>query len=180
MSMDARTSNRAMISVIERARGRQGHAQPSRFLSIALLAVFFIALMSGLAAGASAYRSVVAAQTEANELHLHSGLIANTIRSNDITGAISRGEGPEGPALILSRELAIGTYETRLYAYEGQVVEEFVMAGRPYNPEMASPVLKTSTFDFSLEDDVVRFTTDAGTFSVALRADGVVSRGGGA
>ena len=88
-------------------------------MSVALMAVFFIALMGSLAAGATMYRSAVEAQEEANDLHLQSGLITNVVRYNDVATALREADGPEGPALVLSRTLASGTYETRIYHYQG-------------------------------------------------------------
>lgn len=169
--MDSRTSNRAMISVIEKARGRvQGHGS-MRLMSVALMAVFFVALMVSLAAGALMYRYAARAQLQANDLHLQSGLITNVIRSNDVAGALREGEGPEGPALVLSRTLASGTYETRIYQYQGKLLQEFAAAGTPFDPRGATALLETNTFSFAVDGSLVTFTTDKGSFDVALRAD---------
>ena len=46
--MDSRSTSRAMISVIERARGR-GQARPSsRLFSVVLMAVFFVCFLEML------------------------------------------------------------------------------------------------------------------------------------
>lgn len=166
-----RSTTHAVIAVIEKARGRSDARPSSRLLSVALMAVFFVALMGGLAAGALMYRSVVEAQTLANELHLQAGLIANVIRSNDFAGAVSEGEGPEGPAIVLERQTSRGTYETRIYHYQGNVMQEFAVAGRPFDPLGATTLLASDEFSFTIGDGLVTFTTDDGTFSVALRAD---------
>ena len=160
-----------MMTVIEKARGRSDRRPSSRLLSVALMAVFFIALMGGLAAGASMYRVAAQAQQQANELHLQSGLIANVVRYNDVAHAVRRAEGPEGPALVLERTLASGTYETRIYAYRGNVVQELQAQGRPFDPEGATPLLATKTFDVAIDGRLVTFTTDYGSFDVALRSD---------
>lgn len=169
--MDSRSINRAMISVIEKARGRSADRPSSRLLSVVLMAVFFIALMSGLAVGAHLYQATVVAQTRANELHLESGLIAGVIHNNDFAGAARTDEGPEGPSLVLERRLASGTYETRIYHYQGRVLQEFAVAGRPYDPANATALLETDSFSFSVEDGLVSFATDQGSFVVALRSD---------
>ena len=140
-------------------------------MSVALMAVFFIALMGSLAAGATMYRSAVEAQEEANDLHLQSGLITNVVRYNDVAAALREADGPEGPALVLSRTLASGTYETRIYHYQGQVLQEFAAAGRPFDPKGATPLMQTEEFSFEVHDDLLTFTTDRGSFDVALRAD---------
>lgn len=169
--MDSRTTSRAMISAIERARGRDESTPSARLFSLALMAVFFVALMGGLAAGATMYRSAAKSQTTANDLHLQAGLITGAVRSGDVAGAASKAEGPEGPALVLSRALATRTYETRIYQYQGQIVQEFAVAGRPYDPTNATPLLESQRFEFELGDGLVSFATDAGSFDVALRSD---------
>lgn len=169
--MDSRSSSRAMISVIERARGRSEKQHSSYFLSVSLIALFFITLIGCLGAGAVIYRHAARTQLKANNLHLESGLVTNIIRSNDVAGALSEGDGPEGPALVLSRSLVSGTYETRLYQYKGQLLQEFTLAGRPYDPKEATALLQTDTFSFEVNGDLVTFTTDAGSFEVCLRSD---------
>ena len=169
--MDSRSTNRAMISVIEKARGRQERRGGAQLMSVALMAVFFVALMGSLAAGAIMYRSAVEAQEEANDLHLQSGLITNVVRYNDVAAALREADGPEGPALVLSRTLASGTYETRIYHYQGQVLQEFAAAGRPFDPKGATPLMQTEEFSFEVHDDLLTFTTDRGSFDVTLRAD---------
>ena len=176
--MDSRSTNRAMISVIERARGR-GQARPSsRLFSVVLMAVFFIALMGGVAAGALMSRATAEAQELASELHLQSGLITNTVRGGDIVAAVGQGTGPEGPALVLTRHLPSGTYETRIYHYEGVVMQEFAAAGRPYDPRGTTKLLESDEFSFDISGDLVTFTFDQGSFCVALRSGDVVGQGG--
>lgn len=168
--MDSRTSNRAMISVIETARGRKSTRFSMHLLSISLIAVFFIALMGGLAAGARMYRAAAKAQLAANELHLQSGLVTNIIRNNDVADAPRVDEGPEGPALVLTRTLASGAYETRLYHYQGQLLQEFTAAGRPYDPTTATVLLDTENFSFTVDGSLITITTDCGNFDVSLRS----------
>ena len=166
----SRSTSAAMISVIERARGRDLRQPSSRLLAVTLMAVFFVALMGGLAAGASLYRTAAQAQAHATTLHLQSGLITNVIHGNDTAGAVSVGEGPEGPALVLLRRLSSGTYETRIYCYEGHLMQELSAAGRPYDPLGATELLETNAFSFAQDGRLLTITTDAGSFSVALRS----------
>lgn len=159
-----------MISVIEKARGRADHTPSARIFSALLMAVFFIALMGGLAAGASLYRSATTAQQHANELHLESGLLTNVIHGNDTAGAVSLANGPEGDALVLTRRLASGSYETRIYLYQGTVMQETSVAGRPFDPQGATALLDSNTLSFAVADRLVTITTDSGSFDVALRS----------
>ena len=96
---------------------------------------------------------------------------SHVVRYNDVAAALREADGPEGPALVLSRTLASGTYETRIYHYQGQVLQEFAAAGRPFDPKGATPLMQTEEFSFEVHDGLLTFTTDRGSFDVALRAD---------
>ena len=169
--MSARTdNNRALIAAFERARDNGPSRNVSQLFSMALMGVIFLALMGSLAAGASLYRFATTAQLAATNQHLQSGLLANVIHAGDLAGAVAEGTGPEGPALVLRRRLASGTYETRIYRYEGSVVQELSAAGRPYDPLGATPLIESDTFSFTREGQLLTITTDEGSFVVALRS----------
>ena len=174
-----RSTSSAMISVIEKARGRKDAPPSSRIFSVLLIAVFFVALMGSLAAGASMYRSTVNAQQHANDLHLVSGLLTNVVHGNDTAGAVTSAEGPEGEALVLVRSLASGTYETRIYLYKGHVVQEFSVAGRPFDPLGATELLEANSFAFEAKDDLLHFDIDDKGFDVAIRSDAQAPEGSG-
>lgn len=178
MMADSRATNDAMISVIEKARGREDAIPSSRLLSVALMGVYFIVLMWGLAMGATMLRASVEAQTHANQLHLQSGLITGVVHGGDLADAVSLGEGPQGASLVLSRTIGKRTYETRIYQYDDVIMQEFAIADNPYNPTSATRLMASSTFDLSLEGNLVTFTTDEGSFCVALRS--AQGEGGGA
>ena len=78
----------------------------------------------------------------------------------------------QGPALVLRETLDSGTFETRLYRYDDTIMEEYALAGAPYNPEGATPIVKSSVFDFTYRNGMLTIYTDAGQSSVALRCAG--------
>ena len=77
---------------------------------------------------------------------------------------------PEGLALVLTEHLGNGDYETRLYAYQGAIVEEYTRAGTAFTPEKAREIVRSSTFDFTYTDGLLTVHTDQGSTSVALRS----------
>lgn len=162
--------NYAVVSAFERSKEQVRKRSSSRLFTVALMCVFFIALMGGLGAGASIYRSVVDVKAYTDEVHVQSGLMANTVHVNDAVYAVERGEGPEGPSLVLVEALETGTYETRIYHYRGTVLQEYAIAGREYNPTSATPLFKSETFDFSFDGKLLTITTDQGSLDVALRS----------
>lgn len=78
----------------------------------------------------------------------------------------------DGPALVLRETLPSGVYETRLYRYDGVIMEEYTLADAPYEPGKATPIVRSSVFDFSYRNGLLTIVTDAGETSVALRSAG--------
>lgn len=162
----------ALLAAAQTARQRRGPRASTHLLSVVLLAVFFLALLAGLVAGARTFHAASVAHATANELHVQAGLITNAIRGNDASGTVATGEGPEGTSLVLVRSVGERTYETRIYLWQGNVVQETSVAGNPYSPQGATPLMASSTFDVRIEDGLVTFSTDGGEFCVALRSEG--------
>lgn len=149
----------------ERRQAARGRA----FITL-LFAVIALFLLIALLAGTSAYRSVNEVRTSSNDTRLGLSLIANAIRANDSTDAVGVADGPEGLALVLTEHLENGDYETRLYAYQGSIMEEYARAGAAFTPEKAREVVASSTFDFAYGDGLLTVFTDQGSTSVALRS----------
>ncbi|MBR0404709.1 MAG: DUF4860 domain-containing protein [Eggerthellaceae bacterium] len=162
--------NYAMVSAFERSKKPEVHRAPSQLFMLVLMAVFFIALMGGLAAGAGIYSAVVQTHSYTDDVHLQSGLLANTVHVNDSVYAVERGEGPEGPALVLVESLEYGTFETRVYQYKGTIFTEYAISGRDYNPTSATPLFRSDAFEFAFDGELLTMTTDKGTLEVALRS----------
>ena len=78
----------------------------------------------------------------------------------------------DGPALVLRETLDSGAFETRLYSYDGTIMEEYALVGSPYNPEGAIPIVKSSKFDFTYRNGLLTIYTDAGQVTVTLRCAG--------
>ena len=160
----------AIVSAFERSKRKHEKPASGHVFTIVLVAMFFVVMMGCLAAGASMYSSVSSMQAQANDTRMQSGLLANLIRVNDAADAYTVGAGPEGDALVLVERLDSGTYETRIYHYQGAIVQEYAIAGRPYNPDNAEKILDSDIFEFSYENGMVTIATDCGTWHVALRS----------
>ena len=142
----------------------------SRVYTVALLVVFFIVLMTGLAAGVAMYQAVANNQIDTNNARMQAGLLASSVHANDTYNTIGTGEGPEGRALVLSEKSDAGMYEVRIYLYQGQIVQEYSLAGTEYTPARAQPLLDSSTFGFELHGTLLVITTDQGATNIALRS----------
>ena len=160
----------AIVQAFERSKREEKRSGSGRVFTTVLMAVFFLVLMVGLASGVTMYQKVARAQEQTNELHMQSGLLVNAVRVNDAAGAITMDDGPEGEALVLTEYLDSGTFETRLYRYQGSIVQEYAIAGRDYNPANALTLVESDVFEFSYSDGLLTIVTDQGLFDVAMRS----------
>ena len=126
------------------SEARDGKARGRAFITL-LFAVIALFLLLALLVGTSAYRA------------------ANDVRSSSDNTRL-------GLALVLTEHLGNGDYETRLYAYQGAIVEEYTRAGTAFTPEKAREIVRSSTFDFTYTDGLLTVHTDQGFTSVALRS----------
>lgn len=140
-----------------------------RLFPVLLLTVFFTAMLTALITGVFVYRHISEVQQENVARREGLDLIANIVRANDATDSVAAGEGPEGRSLVIVETLDSGTYETRLYLYEGKIVQEYSLQGASYTPAKASTVTESETFSFAYSDGILSITTDQGTREVALR-----------
>ncbi|MCI8468908.1 MAG: DUF4860 domain-containing protein [Eggerthellaceae bacterium] len=157
-----------LTSAIERGSGRTH--EYGRVFTALLFALFVITLLLAIMAGTRVYSALSDMRTQTDDDRLAMGLLVNSVRADDAIDAVSVGAGPEGPALVLTERLNSGSYETRIYLYQGQVVQEYSVAGTPYTPDKATPVVRTDTFTFTYSDGLLSIVTDEGTADVALRS----------
>ena len=159
-------------------------------------------LLMAILAGTDVYRGLNREGDAADNQRLSLTLLANDVRANDQIDAVACAwvteEGvdmvvaqgreelglPEaagasdtrclldGPALVLRETLPSGAYETRLYRYDGVIMEEYALADAPYDQSKATAIVRSSVFDFSYGGGLLTIVTDAGQTSVALRAAG--------
>lgn len=158
-----------------------GHKAPfaraSRFFTLALLGMFLIMLLASLWIGVSVFKEGTLRQQQTNQERLALNSLQNRVRSADATGAFSAGKGPEGPSLVFSLPTDAGTFETRIYLHNNVLVQELAFDTDPYMPEIATTIVSTSMFSFSLEGSLLEMTTDQGTAYVALRSANPVKGG---
>lgn len=135
-----------------------------------LFALFVITLLLAIVAGTKVYSALSTMRDASNADRLAMGLLVNSVRAQDAVDSVSVGKGPEGSSLVLTERLTSGTYETRIYLYKGQVVEEYALAGSTYAPAKATPIVNTTQFDFSYADGLLTIVTDQGSADIALRS----------
>lgn len=153
------------IAVPEAEKHDSGHA-----FTAVLFALFLLTLLMAILAGTNVYRALYDLRTQADNTRLSLNLVANTVRANDETDSVAVGQGPEGKSLVLVERLDSGNYETRIYLYEGYIVEEYSLASAAYTPGRATQIAKSTSFDFTYADGLLTIMTSEGNVEVALRS----------
>jgi len=148
---------------IERGMGVQ------RIFSVILFAVFVVVDLLALVVGAQSYGSITDMQARNDALIMVTGPIVSNVRASDGEGGVAEGQGPEGRSLVLVARDSLGTYETRIYLYQGHIVQEYALGGAPYTPEKATVLADSSTFSFSYDAGLLTIASDSGVSKVALR-----------
>ena len=142
-----------------------------QYFTLLLFGMFVILLLMALWMGTVAFRTINTMQTSTDNARLALNSLQNRVRSFDEAGAFATGTGPEGPSIVFTYKLETGNYETRIYLYEGALVQELAFSDDPYLPMTATKIVETQTFSFDYENGLLSVTTDQGEMSVALRSE---------
>ena len=161
----------AFIGSVSMFRGGKQDSQGyARVFTILLFTLFIVLLLMAFVMGTNVYRSLSIMNTTTNDQRAALTMLANSVRNNDALSGVGINErGPEGNALVLSEHLPNGTFETRIYLYEGNVIQEYALAGANYMPSRATVIGPSETLEFAYDDGLLSITTDQGTSFVTLR-----------
>lgn len=141
-----------------------------RLFIVLLFGLVVFLLFTMLLFGVRIYEATNSSRIENDDRRLGLSLIANSIRMNDVTDAVGAGTGPEGRSLVLTETIEGEKYETRIYAYQGSIVEEYTRAQMAYEPERAREIVESSTFEFEYRNGLLTVTTDQGETQVSFRS----------
>lgn len=141
-----------------------------RLFTVVLFVLFIAVMLLAILIGTSVFSSLRTTDAQIEESRLSLVLIPNIIRATDEANAVSDISGPEGRALVLTERLDTGTYETRIYKYQGQIVQEYALAGSSLDPDSSDPIVASDTFDFDFKNGMLTVVTDDGETSIALRS----------
>lgn len=151
-----------------------GKSKP--YFMLALFTLLIIATLSLVLIGSSIYGSLVSEQYQNNQKRAVLAYLYSQIRGADEEGAISIGAGIDGPSLVFSESDGEEVYETRIYIYDGNLVEEYTMQDAPLAPERAQIVAAEDKFAIQItENNLLVIETGEGKLQVALRSAGGVA-----
>ena len=169
----AQRQQRTQVSVAASHDGRADHM--GQYFTLVLFGAFVVLLLLGLWMGTVSCRTITVMQDATDDARLALTSLQNRVRSFDQADSFGTAQGPEGPAIVFTYKLEAGDYETRLYLYQGALVQELAFSTDPYLPMTATKIVETSTFAFTCEDGLLSVTCDQGTVDVALRSEVLTS-----
>lgn len=147
---------------------RRGKRLDSAPFSLALFVLMLGCVLALAIFGAQVYRALTENQSRNNALRASLSYVAARLRAADQAGAVSVEAGPQGDALVLADAGEDTGYETRIYVYDGRLMEEYAARESAYDPAGAQAVARTDTFTVTVDGGLVTVNTDQGRVCVYL------------
>ena len=149
------------------------HSMQGVFVFV-LLGLFAVMSTLMVLLGAQMYRNTVDHAAENNQGRVLGAYVRSMIRAEDADGSVAVEDHDGVQALALHEMIDDEPYVTWLYAYEGELYEQFTDADRDFNPASGTAICPAQRFEPSVADglltvDLVDGAGEASTVQVALR-----------
>lgn len=148
------------------------HERAEKIAPAAALALYLVLLGTVLTLAAVGGRlyGVLSGSRSANDARRASLIyVTARLRAADGADAVTVAQGPHSDALVLADGSG---YETRLYVYNGALVEEYAAENTDFMPAAAEKVADTKTFTVVRDGAQYIITTDDGEAHVTLHSAG--------
>ena len=141
---------------------RQNHAIAGIFVYL-LLGVFAVMSVILVLLGIRAYNSTAETNAAHTEERILTNYVRTRIRSSDLVGNVIA-ETVDGIDTLTFREEWDGeVYLTRIYWYDGNLMELFTEVDQPFAPEDGEVLAKAKAFVPKVENGVAEFTVTDGS-----------------
>ena len=150
---------------------RENNHSPLGFYMLGIAALFLAGFLLLVILGARTYRNTTAAQDTNYQTRALLAYISSVTRAGDMSGEVSvRTDGPQEQDVLVVGDGS--GYASRIYRYEGYLVEDYAEADAPYDPKDAMKIGKTEIFlaEWSGHENLLHVTTQAGSVFVHLRS----------
>lgn len=137
----------------------------SGLAALVLFAVFAVGAVSVLLSGANAYKRLTVRDLHAYETRTAVQFVANKVRQAPSAAAVSLDTFGDADALVIRQKVEEQTYLTRVYCYDGWLMELFTAADGTFLPEDGERILPMESLRLSREESLltVVLTDDDGT-----------------
>ena len=147
--------------------------QLNGLMALLLFGVFAACVLAVLLTGANAYRRLTQRDQEAYLRRTCVQYLATRVRQADSRDCVSVERFGGADALVLTE--TDGSYTTRIYCYDGWLMELYAAADADMEPQDGEKVLELSSLRLTLEDgaltaDTVDTAGASGTLRMTLRS----------
>lgn len=140
--------------------------------ALLLLGLFALCTLGVLLQGASVYRRVAAAGSEAYEARTCAQFFATKVRQAPSAAAVSLSDFAGG-ALVITEALEGQTCLTRIYCFEGWLMELFTVGEGDFAPADGEKLLPLESLSFRLEGQKLTVILPEDTLQLHLRGQEV-------
>ncbi len=135
----------------------------------ALLLLFGLTTYTLIAVGGDTYSRLLDKREVVSDLRIASSYVSMRIRQNDVAGGVEHRISGIGDILVLTRPYEDGTVlETRIYAYNGYLVESIDSPEEPLNPDLGVEIAPLQDFSVSTDGDMITVSLKRGDLRRAL------------
>lgn len=125
-------------------------------MALLLFGVFAVCLMVVLLTGADSYQALTRRDQAASDGRTCAQYLATRVRQADVEQSVSVEEFGGYTALCFTQSIVGDDYVTRIYVYDGWLMELFCRADANLEPEDGERVMAAESFDASEEDGLLR------------------------
>jgi len=128
----------------------------SGLAALLLVGVFGASILLVLLAGANLYQSMIQTDRQTGDDRIRTQFIATSVRQAPAPDSVSVEPFGDGDALVIHREIQGETYLTRIYCYDGWLMQLFSEERGDFDPQDGETVVPADQMTLNLEDDLLR------------------------
>lgn len=136
----------------------------------ALFALLLVCLLALTAAGAAVYVRIAGSAADGRSRRAALDYLCARVRAADEANAVTLADGPEGPVLVLAEPLADSGFATRIYLYDGHLVEDYAPENSALSPDTAQPLAETALFAATFDGSLLTVQTTQGAAQIYLHS----------
>lgn len=128
----------------------------SGLAALLLVGVFGASILLVLLTGANLYQRVIQTDRQTGEDRIRTQFIATSVRQAPAPGSVTVEPFGDGDALVIRREIQGKVYLTRIYCYDGWLMQLFAEEQGDFDPRDGETVVPADQMTLLLEDDLLR------------------------
>ena len=130
--------------------------------ALLVLAVFAVGILGVLLGGASAYRRLTQRDQEVYDRRTATQYLTTKLRQAPGSGAVSMGSFGDGDALVITEKWEAVTFATRIYCYEGWLMELYSLADGEFSPADGQKIVPMDSIRTEEQGSLLKLTLTRG------------------